>query len=47
MLAEIVCSDTAHVVEVSDNIRDVDGVVDVEVMTYLRMVQQTYDWGTN
>jgi len=47
VLAEIVCRDTAHVVEVSDNIRDVDGVVDVEVMTYLRMVQQTYDWGTN
>ncbi|MEM8706082.1 MAG: Lrp/AsnC family transcriptional regulator [Actinomycetota bacterium] len=47
VLAEVVCHDTDHLLELSDEIRDVDGVNDVEVMTYLRMVQQNYDWGTN
>ena len=39
--------DSDHLLELSNQIRDVDGVHDVEVMTYLRMVQQNYDWGTN
>ena len=47
VLAEVVCHDTDHLLELSNQIRDVDGVHDVEVMTYLRMVQQNYDWGTN
>ena len=47
VLAEVVCHDTDHLLELSNQIRDVDGVNDVEVMTYLRMVQQNYDWGTN
>ena len=47
VLAEVVCRDTDHLLELSNQIRDVDGVNDVEVMTYLRMVQQNYDWGTN
>lgn len=46
-LAEVVCRDPRHLLEVSDQVRDLDGVIDVEVMTYLRMVQQNYDWGTN
>lgn len=47
VLAEVVCRDTEHLLEASNEVRDLDGVVDVEVMTYLRMVQQNYDWGTN
>ena len=47
VLAEVVCHDTDHLLELSNQIREVDGVRDVEVMTYLRMVQQNYDWGTN
>ena len=47
VLAEVVCRDSDHLLELSNQIRDVDGVHDVEVMTYLRMVQQNYDWGTN
>ena len=47
VLAEVVCHDTDHLLELSNQIREVDGVHDVEVMTYLRMVQQNYDWGTN
>ena len=47
VLAEVVCRDADHLVDVTDRIRDVDAVAAVEVMTYLRMVQQNYDWGTN
>ena len=47
VLAEVVCHDADHLLQLSDQIRDVDGVREVEVMTYLRMVQQNYDWGTN
>lgn len=46
VLAEVVCTDNEHLLEVSNQVRRVDGVLDVEVMTYLRMVQQNYDWGT-
>ena len=47
VLAEVVCRDREHLLELSDQIRATDTVSDVEVMTYLRMVQQNYDWGTN
>ena len=47
VLAEVVCRDREHLLELSDQIRDADTVSDVEIMTYLRMVQQNYDWGTN
>ncbi len=46
VLAEVVCTDNEHLLEVSNQVRRVDGALDVEVMTYLRMVQQNYDWGT-
>lgn len=47
VLAEVICRDSDHLLELSNEIRDVDSVTGVEVMTYLRMVQQNYDWGTN
>ena len=47
VLAEVVCRDRGHLLELSDRIRDTEAVSDVEIMTYLRMVQQNYDWGTN
>ncbi|MDG1876972.1 MAG: Lrp/AsnC family transcriptional regulator [Acidimicrobiales bacterium] len=47
VLAEVVCRDREHLLELSDQIRATDTVSDVEIMTYLRMVQQNYDWGTN
>ena len=46
VLAEVVCSDNEHLLEVSNMVRRIDGVHDVEVMTYLRLVEQIYDWGT-
>ena len=39
VLAEVVCRDRTHLLELSDRIRDADTVSDVEIMTYLRMVQ--------
>ncbi len=47
VLAEVVCRDREHLLELSDQIRATGTVSDVEIMTYLRMVQQNYDWGTN
>ena len=46
VLAEIVCRDTEQLIEVTNQIRDLGEVNHVEVMTYLRMVRQNYDWGT-
>lgn len=40
VLAEVVCRDREHLLELSDQIRATDTVSDVEIMTYLRMVQQ-------
>ena len=47
ILAEVVCTDAEHLLEVIDTrIRSVSGVRNVETLTYLRIVKQSYDWGT-
>lgn len=47
VLAEVVCRDAEHLLEVIDaKIRTVPGVRSVETLTYLRVVKQNYDWGT-
>ena len=47
VLAEALCTDTSHLLEViDDKVRAVDGVQNVETLTYLRLVKQTYNWGT-
>ena len=47
VLAEVVCRDADHLLEVTDDkIRRVSGVRTVETLTYLRIVKQQYDWGT-
>ena len=46
ILAEIVCTDADHLLRfVNDRIRALDGVRDVELFNYLRLVKQTYTWG--
>ncbi len=46
VLAEVVCTDAAHLLEVIDTkIRSVRGVRTVETLTYLRVIKQNYDWG--
>jgi Lrp/AsnC family transcriptional regulator for asnA, asnC and gidA len=47
ILAEVVCTDAEHLLQVIDgNVRIVSGVRNVETLTYLRIVKQSYDWGT-
>ncbi len=47
LLAEVVCTDAEHLLRVIDqDVRGVDGVSNVEALTYLRIVKESYDWGT-
>ncbi len=47
VLVELVCTDAEHLLEVVDSkIRNVSGVRNVETLTFLRIVKQSYDWGT-
>lgn len=47
ILAEVVCTDAEHLLRVIDEeVRRVDGVKTVETLTYLRIVKESYDWGT-
>ena len=47
LLAEMVCVDHEHLLEVlTDSIRTIEGITDVQVLTYLDLTKQTYTWGT-
>ena len=47
LLAEVVCADhDALLVLLNDHLRAIDGVTDVQVLTYLDITKQTYAWGT-
>ncbi len=47
LLIELVCEDDEHLLRVLDeSIRSIDGVRDTETFVYLRLVKQTYAWGT-
>ena len=47
ILAEVVCSDADHLLDVvNDRLRPLPGVKSTEVFTYLRLVKQSYNWGT-
>lgn len=45
LMVEIVSRDGDAFVDVSNTIRLMDGVSGVEVMSYLGITKQTYDWG--
>lgn len=45
VIVEVVCSDTASFIDLSNDIRTIKGIAGVEVLSYLRLVKQTYDWG--
>lgn len=45
LLVEVVSRDGDAFVEISNAIRLMDGVSGVEVMSYLGITKQTYDWG--
>jgi Lrp/AsnC family transcriptional regulator, regulator for asnA, asnC and gidA len=47
VLIEVVCEDNAALLDfLADRLRAIDGVRDTETFVYLRMVKQTYQWGT-
>ncbi len=47
ILVELVCADTDELLdEVNSRIRTIDGVRTCEIISYLRLVKQTYNWGT-
>jgi Lrp/AsnC family transcriptional regulator for asnA, asnC and gidA len=47
LLVELVCEDDEHLLRVLDeSIRAIEGVRDTETFMYLRLVKQTYAWGT-
>ncbi|MGH3449298.1 MAG: Lrp/AsnC family transcriptional regulator [Haloechinothrix sp.] len=45
LLADILCEDSHHLLQVINRIRQVQGVVTTEIFTYLDLRKQTYDWG--
>ncbi|MGZ6338928.1 MAG: Lrp/AsnC family transcriptional regulator [Candidatus Limnocylindrales bacterium] len=47
LLIETVCEDNEALLRfLNERLRSVDGVVGTETFVYLRMVKQTYQWGT-
>jgi Lrp/AsnC family transcriptional regulator for asnA, asnC and gidA len=47
LLCEAVCEDDAHLLDLlSNHIRAVPGIKDVETLIYLKLHKQSYQWGT-
>jgi Lrp/AsnC family transcriptional regulator for asnA, asnC and gidA len=47
LLIELVCHDDDHLLAlINDVIRSIPGVRDTETFVYLKLVKQTYSWGT-
>ena len=47
LLVETVCEDNEALLRfLAERLRTIDGVRDTETFVYLRMVKQTYQWGT-
>ncbi len=45
LIVEVVCRDTDGFVELTSSIRSMPGIDTVELMPYLGITKQTYDWG--
>jgi Lrp/AsnC family transcriptional regulator for asnA, asnC and gidA len=47
ILAEVFCADATEFLGViNDQIRPIAGISNLEILTYLDLVKQTYNWGT-
>jgi Lrp/AsnC family transcriptional regulator for asnA, asnC and gidA len=46
VLVELLCEDRRHLLELTNRIRAVDGVLSTESFLYLELWKQLYDWGT-
>jgi len=47
ILVELVASDRRDLLDLTNRMRALDGVVSTETFLYLDMVKQLYDWGTH
>ena len=45
VMAEVVCADTDTFIGLLTQIRRIDGISGVEVISYLGLTKQTFDWG--
>ena len=46
LIVEVVCADRRTLLDLTNRMRALDGVVSTETFLYLEMVKQLYDWGT-
>ncbi|MCW3814667.1 Lrp/AsnC family transcriptional regulator [Micromonospora sp. DR5-3] len=46
LLAEVVCRNDEHLLEILQKLRTVPGVLSTEAFVYLKLRKQTYSWGT-
>lgn len=47
LLVELVCEDDEHLLALlNDSVRSIEGVREAETFVYLRLVKQSYAWGT-
>ena len=46
VMIEVVCEDNDHLLSLISRLRDLAQVETVEALTYLKLMKQTYDWGT-
>jgi Lrp/AsnC family transcriptional regulator for asnA, asnC and gidA len=46
ILVEVVCADRRHLLDLTNRMRALDGVVSTESFLYLDLWKQLYDWGT-
>jgi len=46
LLLEVVCEDDDHLLEILSQVRGVPSVRSTETLVYLKLVKQTYTWGT-
>ena len=47
LLVELVCTDRRHLLDLTNRIREIEGVVSTESFLYLELWKQLYDWGTH
>jgi Lrp/AsnC family transcriptional regulator for asnA, asnC and gidA len=46
LIVEVVCADRRSLLDVTNRMRALDGVLSTETFLYLQMFKQLYDWGT-
>ena len=47
LLVEVVAADASALLDLVEGIRSAPGVVGTEILTYLKLVKQTYTWGVS